>query len=347
MNNGEILLILNTNYHVETVLSLYESAKRLGYTPTILLDYEPQNVNPQILDYELKPFLSNYGLCYIESDEFIQSNKQYQKYVYISGDLFLYKLKEANFLEKKKLLINKTKDASVFISHVANYAPLYKLASNHFVRPEIVSVVPFSQKYGLNFIYQIENPILNQLHKVNHLPDVRKFLILGRFCWYTRNMDYIRQILQKDSEYPKFQLIIMGQHPTPISKFVDLENYQTTNIDISVRFDVSETEFYSTVNECDFLINLIDYHFDDYFKKRFSSNIHHTIAFNKPSICFLGLNLPYNIPCVEYDAHNFLDKFEECLAMSPNQYNKMSLDFDIPKENMRHHNSRILSSLFS
>lgn len=347
MNKKDILLILNTNYHVETTLSIYESLRQLGHKCQVLLDYKPQEINPEINDYDLRPFFTKYEIPFLEKSEFLGADKTYDKYIYISGGVFLSNLQDEAFRKENADLVNRTKDSSIFIAHTANYYSLNDLAGRHFNNSYIISVTPYSQKYGLDFLYQIENAVLSQLPKITHPNEVRKFLVLGRFCWYTRNFDYIHEILRSNKTYDNFEIILMGQKPTAVSKFIELEEYKDQTIPVKVKFDVSETDYYNTINESDFLINLIDYRFDDYFKVKFSSNINHSVAFSKPSLCFLGLNLPYNIPSIEYDAHDFLSKFEECLTMPKNDYLNMCDNFNVPKSNMRHHNTRILESLLA
>ena len=345
--NREVLLVLNTNYHVETALSVYESLRMIGFNPTILLDHRPQFINPEILDYELKDFLRKYEIPFITYEEFVtKENVNYYKYIYISGGVFLKGLTDSKFVEKKKTLIDRSKSNSVLISHVADYSDFYKYARPHFIDPIIISVTNFSQRYGLNFFFQIENPIISNLEKPKP-KDTLSFLTLGRFCWDNRNIHYIEELLKIDSELPsKIELWFIGQKPIT-NKFEKIQNQRLQNIDIKIKFDVSEIELYDHINKCDFIVSLIDHNFEDYFKRKFTSNINHIVAFNKPSLCFMPLNLAYNIPCIEYDIDDFSEKVKKCLYMGYQGRQEMSESFELAKHNMRVHNELTLSRLFA
>ncbi len=344
----KILLFLNTTYHVETVLSIYKSLKLLGWEPTILLDYEPDDTNPNRLDFDLENFLKEFHLDYVTKDQYLTLNKNlFNKCIIISGDVFLRKLTHLKgFYDKNSYIINNFKKSTIFISHVSNYSDLYNQASSYYINIKVISVTQFSQKFNLNYLNQIENIITDTLPHKNFLNKVPKFIVLGRFCWPNRSLNYLEEIIKIDKQISKqINISIVGQKPFDYDNKMSFIHNKYKNINFEIKYDISELEFYKEINGADYILNLIDYQRGFYFLDRFTSNITHTIAFNKPSLCFMPLNLIYNIPCIEYTATDFKDKFLECVNLDEKSYLKYTNQFVEIKNNMRNHNTMVLNNL--
>jgi hypothetical protein len=344
-----ILLFLNTNYHVETVLSIYKSLLLLGNKPTILLDYDPDFTDPTRLDFEFENFIKNYNINYITKNEYFKHQNSFDRCVIISGDIFLKKINDLpDYYNKIKYIINDFSNSTVFISHVANYSKLYDQADTYYKNYKIVSVTQFSQKFNLQYFNQVENIFLDKISVKKYLNTSPKFLILGRFCWQNRNLKYVDEILKLDKILPKpIEISIIGEKPFSNNKISFLENRNLTNINLNIKFNISEINFYNEINNTDYLMNLIDFHHGPYFINKFSSNITHTIAFAKPNLCFMPLNLVYNLPCIEYTATDFKDKFLECVNMNEENYLIISNSFEKIKNNMRNHNNLVLNNLLN
>jgi hypothetical protein len=339
-----ILLILNTNFHFETVLSFYQTAILNGRNPTILLDYTFFNPSDKNLyDFNSEDFCKKYNLKYITKKNYENSSKNYfDKAVIISGSEFLHTI------DVNKEIISDFNDKIVLIFHRADYSEEINFSKTIFKNPKYISVTKFSQKYNLPFIFQIENPITNN----NVLSEFNKneieFLVLGRFCWPNRSLNYINEIISLDEELTKkIKISIVGQKPFDEEEIKTFSEKKLKNIQIEVQYNISEVNFYKKIINSNFILNLIDYQRGLYFLDRFSSNIHHTIAFNKPNLCFMPLNLIYNIPSIEYTPKNFKDKFLECIDINEEDYLKISDSFTEIKSNMRNHNNWVLNNLLN
>ena len=337
-----ILLVLNTNFHFETVLSLYKTVQLQGYVPTILLDYSYYNPSDYTLyDYGSEEFLKKNNLQYIKKEDYTHNFKDiFYKAIVISSSEFL------NTLELNKHIIEDFNDKIILIFHRANYREQFDFCKTIFKEPKAVSVTNFSQKYNLPFLFQIENPIIqyNKLQINNPI----EFLILGRFCWPNRSLNYIDEIISLDAPLnKKIKISIVGQKPFDEKEIESFKQKELTNITIETQYNISEIDFYEKIYKTDYILNLIDYKRGFYFIDRFSSNFTHTIAFNKPSLCFMPLNLIYNIPCVEYTAQDFKEKFLQCVNTDDATYTQMVNNFDEIKNNMRNHNTNILNDLLN
>lgn len=340
--NKNILLILNTNFHFETVLSLYKTVEFQGYVPTILLDYSYYNPSDYTLyDYGSEEFFKKNNLKYVKKTNYTHDFKNiFHKAIVISSSEFL------KTLEVNKHIIEDFNDKIIFIFHRANYQEQFNFSKTIFKNPKAISVTSFSQKYNLSFIYQVENPIANKEVKLNPEIEEINFLVLGRFCWPNRSLNYIDEIISLDNKLnKKIKISIVGQKPFVEKEMNSFINKNLKNINVEINYNVNEIDFYNYIENCNFILNLIDFQRGFYFLDRFTSNITHTIAFNKPSLCFMPLNLIYNIPCIEYTATDFKEKFTECVNMNESEYLKYSNSFTEIKNNMRNHNKMILKDL--
>ncbi len=340
-----ILLILNTNFHFETVLSIYKTVVLNGYNPTILLDYTYLNPSDNGLhDFNSEEFCKKYKLKYITKKNYTSNlNRYFNKAIIISGSEFL------NTLEVNKQIVYDFNDKIVFIFHRANYLEQIDFCRTIFKNPKAVSVTNFSQKYNLPFLFQIENPIVdyNSISRFD-INNPIEFLVLGRFCWPNRSLNYIDDIISLDNQLnKKIKISIVGEKPFNDEEITSFTQRKLKNIQIESQYNISEINFYKKIEKSTYILNLIDYKRGFYFLDRFSSNITHTIAFNKPSLCFMPLNLIYNIPSIEYTAASFKDKFIQCLNMDQEEYLRFTNSFTEIRNNMRNHNTLVINNLLN
>jgi hypothetical protein len=337
-----VLIVLNTNFHFETTISLYETLKLNGYYPVILLDYSYRNPSDYTLyDYNSEEFCKNFKLNYITSYTCNLSDK-FDKALIVSGSEFL------KTLEINKHIVKDFNDKIIFVFHRSNYSEQIEFCKTVFKNPKAVSVTNFSQKFNLPFIFQIENPIINQLKPKLNINSPIEFLVLGRFCWPNRSLNYIDEIISLDTKLKNpVKISIVGQKPFDENEIQAFKNKKLNQITIEVEHNISEIDFYNKIQNTDYILNLIDYKRGFYFLDRFSSNITHTIAFKKPSLCFMPFNLIYNIPSVEYTPKDFKDKFLECVNMSQDDYLNISNNFTEIIKNMRNHNTIVINNLLN
>lgn len=346
MNHKNILIFLNTPYHVETAISIYESVKQINYTPYILIDFiEDEKDN----GFGLIDFFEKYNLNYLTPQQFDS----------IPNSDFFYKMFVVTATQNKPNLISPEllppinynhrmelyKDRAILIYHKADYSDYLEHVNNFFENPQWVSVVPFSQKYGLPYIFQIESPVAKV--KTTFLNKKKlNFLLIGRFNLKNREINLLESLINIDNQLQKqIQIDFMGQKPigdSPLAPLLDAQNFK--NIKYRFYFDLDQIDFYEKIYNSDFILNLIGQNY--YITDRFTSNLHHIIAFSKPNITPVFLNLVYNIPGLNY-LKNFQEIFLEAANLEESEYIKMVNNFEITKNNMRNHNTNILNNLLN
>jgi hypothetical protein len=345
-NNKNILIFLNTCYHVETALSVYESIKQINYIPYILIDFE---LDDKDNGFGLIDFLEKNNLNYLTTGQFdeISDKNFFHKMVVVTASQNSANLTEPeiyppiNYNSRMQLY----KDRAILIYHRGNYSNYLNHVNNFFENPRSLSVSPFSQKYGLEYIFQVENPIANA--KINFLEkDVLNFLFIGRFCLKNRHTELLEKLVTIDQNLTKqIKIDLIGQKPNteiPIISFLESQNFK--NIKYEFHFDLDQSSFYKKIHNSDFILNLVINNY--YVMDRFTSNLHHIIAFSKPNITPLFVNLVYNIPGLNYNK-NFEEIFIQATNLNEEEYRKMVLDFQVTKMNMRNHNSMIFNKLFN
>jgi hypothetical protein len=345
-NNKNILIFLNTSYHVETAISVYESIRKINYIPYLLIDFIKDDRDD---GFGIIEFCKKYNLNYLTPEAFDQ----------ISDPNFFHKMFVITATHNSpNLLTPETyppinynhrmqayKDRAVLIYPRSDYSNYLNYVENFFKNPKFLSVAPFSQKYGLPYIFQVENPIAKTKTTFSD-KEVLNFLFVGRFTLCNRHTDLLNSLTVIDQKITKqVKIDFVGQKPhknLPIISFLNSQNFK--NIKYEFHFNIDQINFYEKIYNSDIFLNLVINNY--YAIDRFTSNLHHIIAFAKPNISPLFLNLIYNIPGLNY-IKNFEEIFIQATNLKETEYTQMSTNFKIVQENMRNHNSTILNNLLN
>jgi hypothetical protein len=336
-----ILIFLNTDYHVETALSIYQTLKFKKYSPVILLDYQIQNG-----DFELQPFLKKNNIEYLTPEEFDSTvNKNsFHKMIVITAHNNTVKdfnemSKPPNYNSRMEIF----KDKAILIYHRADYSEYLKKVNDYFINPIGISVTQFSQKFGLEYFYLIENPLPKIKKSKTKLNKVIKLLLIGRFALNNRDLHLLKLLADIDHKInKKIKIILTGDKPKDEKKFDFIQNYSLKNIEFDFKFDLNQSDFYQQIIDCDFFLNLV--HRGSYFGERLTSNIPHIIAFSKPNVSPFLLNLVYNIPSITYKK-DFTEIILKTINMEPSEYEDIIEKFKVAKQNLRLHNDLIFDKI--
>lgn len=347
MSSKNILIFLNTPYHVETALSIYESLKQQNHIPYVLIDFQQEGGDN---GFEIINFFQKYDLNYLtpsQFDEILDTNFFHKMFVvtatrHHATDLLIPEtFPPHNYNHRMQIY----KDKAVLIYHKSNFSDYLKYNHYFFTNPISLSVSPFSQRYGLEYIFQVENPIAkNKLHFSEK--DCLNFVFIGRFCLENRHMELLKNLPTLDKQIrKKIKIDFLGQKPEKKSPMVSLLNSQNfKNIKHEFHFNLDQVTLYEKIYNADYFLNLlID---GSYIKDKFTSNLNHIIAFSKPSIGPALINLIYNIPGFNY-INDFQQIFLETVNLSEEKYKEIVLNFNIVKTNMRNHNNSILNRILN
>jgi hypothetical protein len=351
MNSKNILIFLNTPYHVETALSIYESLKRQNHIPYVLIDFQQEGEDD---GFGLIDFFQKYNLNYLtpsQFDENLDTNFFHKMFVvsatrhhnHNTGILIPEVFPPHNYNHRMQIY----KDKAVLIYHHSNFSDYLEYNHYFFTNPISLSVSPFSQRYGLEYIFQIENPIAkNKLHFSEK--DCLNFVFLGRFYLENRHIELLKTLPNLDKQIrKKIKIDFLGQKPeanTPIFSLLNSQNLK--NIKYEFHFNVDQISLYEKIYNADYFLNLLILIDGSYIKDRFTSNLNHIIAFSKPNISPALINLIYNIPGFNY-IKDFEKVFLETVNLSEEKYKEIVLNFNTVKTNMRNHNNSILKRILN
>lgn len=339
----KILLIVNTNYHTEVALAFYGILKLNNYNPYLFLI-----VNKEMPDrYNLKDLLIKYNINFIE--EYNQSLKnEFEKAILITpikGD------REARYHDIDSIpnyfhkIIQDFKSKMVLVIHKPSYLKYYKEIISQFNNCKLIGLSPMASKFGLNYLFPMDNPINQNNLDYNKIQNKVKLLLMGRFIYSNRDLktmallDRINLNCKRD-----YQITIMGESAK------DFQSFFKKNPNIVIKQDLSEIEFYNEIKESHFILNFlsrqdptINYHEDV-----ITSNYNHIFSFRKPQICFYPYNLLCPVPSLIYLNDNVFaisERIEEAVNMKDIEYKNMVDNFNMPVSNIRNHNSRVLQEL--
>jgi hypothetical protein len=346
MKNKNILIFLNTSYHVETALSIYESVRQVGYIPYILIDFIEEKEDKS---FGLTEFLDKFGLNYLKPQQFdnlLDDNFFHRMFVVTASHHAPSVQAPAethpphNYNHRMRLY----KDRAILIYHRSNFHNYLKYNNIFFENPKCLSVSQVSQKYGLEHIFQTENPIAKP--KISFFnKDLLNFLLIGRFKFENRNIELLRLLPIIDKQLTKkIKIDLIGESSSKnilLTSFFKDQNFK--NIEYEFYWNLEQIDFYKKIYNSDYLLNLI---LDPSYFERFTSNINHIVAFSKPNLSPLALNLMYNIPGFNY-IQNFEEVFIQTTNLSEEKYIEAVSIFEVAKSNMRNHNSKILNTLFN
>jgi hypothetical protein len=325
----KILIIQNTSYHFETTISLYSSLKRLNPKKLdiiqIALDPDIRRVGvrwslDQSWNNQQKEFLTNNSISHINVSDVSQFSYDMVFVVSAYPNPFAYIPSIEN--ELFKFYENKI----IYICHRFNNN------SDYTTNPRInfknsLALSKLSKNIGLDFFYPIEYEIKPKL-----FTDTKPiFCIQGRFGLNNRII-LSNNIFSCSND---FTINFIGTNIPPILKCKNHKLYSNLN----------EINFYNILNECKFLLPMIDDKIKDstYSNQRFSSNFNHAMALEKPIFAHEFFKDIYEIPGIYYNEANIENKFDELLKLNNDEYFKMINQFNEVKNKYYEHNNKILS----
>lgn len=349
MINKNILIFLNTDYHVETALSIYQSVKLLNHNPYILLDF-----SIDAGDFGLEDFLNTYNIKYLTKETFDNMDVKnfFNKMIVVTAGQNMPNLQNPelmppiNYNNRMRLL----NDRAILIYHRADYSDYKNNINRYFINPECISVTQFSQRFGLNYINQVENPIEKlEQKKYLELKDELNLVLAGRFNLANRNLELIKEFKNIDNKInKKININFLGQQPYKsfwVMEYLNSQNFK--NIQYEFNFNLNQIDFYKKIINSDYFLNLISNKY--YFSERFTSNVHHIISFSKPNLSPIIISdLVYNYPSISYTTtSNFVEKFVEMVNIENEEYEKIVNNFSVLKNTLRNHNNFTLNKLFN
>lgn len=345
-----ILIFINTPYHIETALSIYKSIELLGHQPYFFLDYNPKEEWTSNNDFELKKLANILNLNIIENLNGSLEKNFFYKMIVITADYYTPYCRNFSIDIEKMPPINynvnmqKLKDRVILIYHKDDYSNNLKFANQYFINPIGISINPKSQKFGMDFIYQTENIVSDYLPEKTSFNEKIEFLCIGRFVTNTRYLEFLKNLDNLDMLLnKKIKILFMGSDPEQ-KDFFKIKEYK--NIQFEMLYNISQIDFYKKVKNCDFILNLSLA--KKYLNTTFSSNVSHIVSFSKPNISLLMDNI-YNYPSFSINPEDVNNSINDQLLKASNldweEYSNISNHFNKIKQNHRLHNKHILNTI--
>ena len=320
LSDIKILLIQNTTYHFETMISLYTSLKRLNPKSLKVVQITGNYTEQQ-------NFLNFYNINH-------NNDQDYNIYDYdIAFIISAYPNPHVNINdsipESHHPLIQYYQNKTIYVCHRFDKEKDYEV--NPFInKTNSIALSPIASNIQLDFFYPIEN-VVDPVYC--NLTEIKNLCIQGHFELKNRITNH--DIFSCSS---KFNLNIIG------TNFQYLHAQQCPNH--AYHMNLNELSFYSLLNSVQFILPMIDDNikFGTYIRQRFSSNFNHAMALEKPVFaheCFKDI---YEIPGIYYNNSNIKEMFDTLLNMSQEQYSLVLADFKIVKNKYYIHNNKILSN---
>jgi hypothetical protein len=313
-----ILVVLNTHYHIEVALGLYQIFKKNGLNPSIFI------MPNTPVQYELLECMVE---CGIKFEKYVLNNK-YDKAVVVSAYPTTHdKTSVPNINDIEKLF---KKEDIILISHYMD-PPQSEYKT--------ICLSPVATK---EYLILCENPFINNDNVEPQYSEIKRFLIQGNFQYGRKDLDYLDFFLE-NTQIPldKFKIgMIGGIH--------DEEFIKRYGDNISLFSNVREIDFYRMVAQSDFILPLISKKtVGGYTEGRWSNSLYHSFTFNKPMIVDKEINNIYCHPSLEYwGQHSFLKKMEAAIYMSYDDYQIKIQQAKKYKLKLREYNSKFIRKLF-
>jgi len=292
MIKNNILIALNTVYHVEVALSLYVSLEKLGFKPTIFV------MRPDVVKYNLCLYLFNKKIDFI-TDYTPGLGKLFNKVLVVSAYPTIERPDSIPLIDHP-IFDEFKKENIILIAHRVNM-------DKNLEHP-VICVTPLAKNYGLDYIYLCENPSVGKQVAPTY---PLRFLIQGNFYANRRDLHLIDYFLENTKiNYEYYKFIFLGD-----SKERPLIKYSLHGSVFHYK-NLNEELFYARVNDCDYILPLIsqDTANQTYLKERLSSSLSFSFAFNKPMLIHKDINKIYESPAIEYaDNASFLKAMENSI----------------------------------
>lgn len=331
-----IILIQNTNYHFETLISVYQILKNLGYNPHIYR-YLPDKFN------QLE-FIQYYGMN-IATQPVIDS--AYCAFV-ISAYPNPHVTKDTCIPNDDNIIFSKFKNRLIYISHRFMKEEDYN-EDGLINRNNALCLSPLSSKIGIDYIYLTDTPITPVNNPLNKL----KLTIQAHFGLQNRSYQLLYKMIRLYRGYTntniKYNIIGTETHQV-LPKIMD----KIPQLNISRYEGMDELDFYNILNtKTNWIIcgiQPLDKR-GSYLCERYSSNFNHALALEKPIICHESFKNIYEIPGYYYsDTHdveylsNSTGIIDDISKINNTEYMNMIDSFKNLKQKFTLHNQKILHS---
>ena len=319
--SNNILIILNTVYHVEVALSIYKTLTLLGFKPIIFILW-PNNVKYNLAEYLFLnkiDFITDYvpGVC----------KTSFSKAIIVSAYPTIERPDAIPGLGHP-LFDEFAPENTILIAHRVNMGE-----NSH----KILCVTPLAKYNNLDYIYLCENP--TEKDQIQPCEYPVRFLIQGNFFTKRRDLYLIEDFLYRTNINPKlFQFVFVGNNKSnPILKISHPSVIQLENL--------SESDFYKEINNCHYILPLISSRTGaaTYLNERLSSSLSLSFCFNKPMIIDREINKIYNAPALEHANDNeFFSNLSELIKIDSCYYYNLVGYCKQYKEKLREYNKEIL-----
>lgn len=330
MSNKKIIIIQNTDYHFETVLSLYQMLKNLGLDPHIYRYLKIKDRFNQI------NFLNKYNIKTIELNHIdsemigIVVSAYPNPQVGVSNSI--PNINDPIFSVLKKLL---------YISHRFKNASDYNGAINN---NNVLCLSPLSEKICIDYLCFTDIPILPTYSF--HNKDIQ-LTIQGHFELAGRNTSLFKNIINIISNQIKDKKIVINILGTNTARIIrHLQDMTIPNIEIKLHDCLDEDNFYRVINnETSWLLPLITPELNNstYSLERYSSNFNMSTSLRKPIFCHEYFKHIYNIPGIYFNETNLEQSLIDCLNIDSQRYENLLQEFDPLIIKLRHHNKTTLT----
>lgn len=334
MSNQKITIIQNTNYHFETVLSLYQMLKNLGLDPQI---YRCLNIKDRFnqINFLKKYNISTIDLNHVDSKIIgIVVSTYPNPQVGIKDSI--PNINDPIFLVLKKLL---------YISHRFKNTSDYNGTINS---NNALCLSPLSSKIGVDYLCFADIPVEPRYSSYDK--DIQ-LTIQGHFELAGRNASLFKSIISIVSNKVKDKKIVINILGTNTARIIrHLQDMTIPNIEIKLHDCLDEDNFYRVLNnETDWLIPLITPELNNstYSLERYSSNFNMSTSLRKPIFCHEYFKNIYNIPGIYFNETNLEQSLIDCLNFDSQRYNNLLQEFDPLIAKLRYHNEIILTNKIS
>jgi hypothetical protein len=307
-----ILLILNTDYHVETTLGIYYSLLKNGYQPYI---YLTRTIMP-FLFYE---YMRELNIACITD-----YNIKVDKYIVITYSPESTYIINDNHPIFKKL----TDENTIYISHRTHIAD-----RRH---KYILGLSPAIEKLNMDFLYLCDHKFDDGAVFLSKDCKKTKFLVQGRLL-SDRELSYLKFFTDKENVEVNFITNGGCNHPFNCSY-------------INMHHKLSESDFYTQCLNCHYILPLVSKNTagGKYISEKFTTSLSISWMFNKPMIVHTSLKQVYSCPGLEYS--NFTDfgaKIMDAVNLDNSKYCELVNEQRAFKDRMHTHNKRIFAKYLS
>ena len=319
-----ILIILNTDYHVEVALSVYKSLTLIGYKPTIFI------IRPDLIKYGLLNYLFENKIDFITDYVPGICRQLFSKAIVVSA----YPTIEIpeGIPRRDYPIFEEFQDKDIIL--IAHRTGMEQNLIN-----KVLCVTPLAEKYNFDHIYLCENP--SERDQMLPLTYPVTFLIQGNFFANRRDLFMVDKFLDT-TKIPndKYKFVFIGDNHGKLL----LRNQNHSSV-IHLQ-GLNETLFYESFNNAHFILPLISEYtaHSTYIVERLSSSLSLSFCFNKPMLIDKDIHEIYKSPSITYSGSNDFIKNVEFIINKINPFDYMDMvescrDF---KTSLRLHNAKTL-----